>query len=162
MTANRVVRAARASDAAEVVRLRELMFTAMGLDLERTLPDGSPWRVTCADVFRVSLGRPGFAAFVVDAPPPGSGLAACGMAWVSERLPGPGSDGRIGYIGNMSTDPRHRRQGHARAVLQALMGWLADGGVRRAQLTATDEGRGLYESFGFAPRQWPAMDWVAH
>lgn len=57
-------------------------------------------------------------------------------------------DGVLGVL-NMSTIPRHRRRGHARAVLLEMLAAGTRSGARRAILQASDAGQALYESMGF-------------
>jgi GNAT superfamily N-acetyltransferase len=155
MSAAPAPRPATPADAAELTRLRGHMLAAMGIDV-----DARPvWREECRRRFAELVTEPSFKAYVVDAP--GGGLAACGGGWIDRRLPSPSSAGLVGHIANMCTDPAHRRQGHARAVLAALMRWFADEGVGRVELHATDEGRGLYEQVGFTAPDWPALRWTA-
>jgi ribosomal protein S18 acetylase RimI-like enzyme len=142
-------------DAAELTRLRGLMHTAMGSD-----PDAAGWRQACEAAFTRRLAQPDrFAAFVVEL----EGRAvSSGVGWLEEHLPQPGTlDGRRGHLASMSTEPAHQRCGHGRAVLTALMGWFADLGVPRVDLRATEEGRGLYESFGFRVLAGATMAWTA-
>jgi ribosomal protein S18 acetylase RimI-like enzyme len=61
----------------------------------------------------------------------------------------------------MSTEPEFQRQGHAREVFAALMGWFAEQGVPRVDLRATEDGRGLYASFGFRVLGGATMAWTA-
>lgn len=61
------------------------------------------------------------------------------------------ASGRRGYILNLYVEPAHRRQGLARRLMEAAM---AEAKVRRLQfmiLHATEEGRPLYASLGWAP-----------
>ncbi len=148
------VRLAVPSDAAELTRLRALMFAAMGT------PDGDPaWQQASTDAFVRRLGTPAFAAYVVEGR---HGLLACGAGWVDEYLPSPQQpDGRRGHVASMSTDPGHRRQGHARAVLAGLMGWFAAQGVVRVDLRATPDGQPLYEAFGFRLLGGATMAWTS-
>ncbi len=149
-----VVRRGVAADAPEVVRLRAVMLAAMGLDVG---PDNAPWRAECAAAYERLLAADTFATFVVD--DGDRGLAACATGWIDQRLPGPWSDGRTGHLANVCTDPVHRRRGLARATVRAVMQWFADSGVRRVDLHATQDARGLYEAEGFAAPDWPAMTW---
>ena len=57
----------------------------------------------------------------------------------------------------MSTEPGARRQGHARAVLEALLAWLDERGVRRVDLQATPEAQALYAACDFQVRDGAAM-----
>ena len=140
------VRAAGPEDAAELVRLRRLMFRSMnGHD-----QPGS-WEEAARTLIRGRLADPGgtLGAFVVDVA--GGGLAACAVGTVEQRLPAPGHPtGRFGFIFNVCTDPGHRRRGYARATTEALLGWFAEHGVTRVDLHATADAEGLYRDFGFA------------
>lgn len=146
-------RRATADDVSELTRLRGVMFVAMGVDIEQD----AGWRERCERALVEQLAGETFAAYVVDAP--SGGLASCGAGWVHRRLPSPGREGLAGYVGNMCTDPEHRRRGHARAVLAGLMGWFAAQGVSRVDLNATGEGRGMYEAAGFSQPSWAALSW---
>jgi GNAT superfamily N-acetyltransferase len=148
-------RCATVDDVAELVRLRALMLGAVGADM--SADDG--WRDRCAQRLHELLTSESFVAFVIDAPD--GGLAACGAGWVDRRLPAPGTDGLAGFLGNMSTDPAHRRRGHARAIVSALMEWFRAAGVSRVDLHATEHAQSLYEREGFNPPAWPALRWHA-
>ena len=148
------VRPALPADAAALTRLRALMFASMGTPVEQ--PD---WEQASTEAFARRLATPGFRAYVVDGP---DGLVAGGAGWVDEYLPSPRQlDGRRGHIASMSTAPAHRRQGHARAVLGALMAWFAEQGVVRVDLRATADGLPLYEAFGFRVLGGATMAWTA-
>jgi GNAT superfamily N-acetyltransferase len=41
------------------------------------------------------------------------------------------------------------RRGIARRIMQAMLQWLAEQGIQRVTLHATDVGRSLYEALGF-------------
>ncbi|MEO8611701.1 MAG: GNAT family N-acetyltransferase [Chloroflexota bacterium] len=55
-----------------------------------------------------------------------------------------------GYIFNVYTNREHRRQGLARRCVQACLDWSAEKGIRYVGLHASDFGKSLYESMGFA------------
>ena len=61
------------------------------------------------------------------------------------------SNDHRGYILNMYVDPAHRRQGLAKHLVQLCLDESRRRGLRVATLHASDAGRPLYESFGFAP-----------
>ncbi|MFJ9412038.1 GNAT family N-acetyltransferase [Streptomyces sp. NPDC101393] len=141
-------RAALPEDAAELVRLRRLMFFAMnGHD-----QPGS-WEQDAEVMARRELSgpEPAMGAFVVDGNAAGAPhLAACAVGRVEERLPAPGHpSGRFGFVFSVCTDPRYRGRGHARATTQALLGWFAERGATRIDLHATDDAEALYRSLGF-------------
>src|SRR4051812_8505014 len=99
------VRGAIAAGAAELTRLRALMYESFGGDAS-----GGEWRATCVRTFarRLAEEPEEFVAFVVDADGgsgPGGPLVASGVGWVEVHLPGPTNlTGRRGHIASMSTD----------------------------------------------------------
>ncbi len=141
------VRAGRPSDAAEVVRLRRVMFAAMtGADRP------GPWEAEARRQLAAQLAgpEPATGVFVVDAEG-GAGLAACAVGTIERRLPSPSSPaGLFGFVFNVCTDPAHRGRGYARAVTEALLDWFAARGVTRVDLHATPEAERLYRALGFA------------
>ncbi|MDT0451087.1 GNAT family N-acetyltransferase [Streptomyces hesseae] len=152
-----VARMARPEDAAEIVRLRRVMFAAMsGHD------SPGPWEAAAEEIARRQLaetGRPGLVGFVVDGEPAVDGagpedaprLAACAVGRIEERLPAPGHPtGLFGFVFNVCTDVRYRGRGLARATTEALLDWFAGQGVTRVDLHATDDSERLYRDLGFA------------
>jgi ribosomal protein S18 acetylase RimI-like enzyme len=139
------VRVAVPGDAAEVVRLRTVMFAAMSGEA----PPG-PWQADAVAMLEKELAdaRSAMGAFVVDAP--GGGLAACAVGTVERRLPAPlHPGGRFGFVFNVCTDERHRGRGYARATTRALLAWFAERGVTRVDLHASAEAERLYRGLGF-------------
>ena len=149
------VRRATPEDADELMRLRVVMMSGLP---GATAPEPGPWLKVGADILRRQLADPAdrLAAFVVDRAE--SGLAACVVGAIDERLPGP--DGRNpfkGYVFNVATDPGHRRRGYSRACMEALLAWYADRDVPIVDLRASPDGEPLYASLGFARTRDPAM-----
>jgi len=141
------VRLATGEDVAELVRLRAVMFEAMGVT--SSSPD---WERSCRMFLEERLTDGRVIGFVVDAPDV-SGLAACGLAELSSRIPSPArAAGSQAYLSSFSTDPRWRRTGMGGAVLSHLLAELRALGVRRAELHATPDGARLYRLAGFQPR----------
>jgi GNAT superfamily N-acetyltransferase len=140
------IRQASSADVPELVRLRRTMFEAMGID----------------DAQRLAATDAANAAYFSQAVPAGQfhgwlAVTAAGEAVgsggvvIDQHPPGPGNlSGRVGYIMNLVTDPRYRRRGIARRVMQVMINWLADQGVQVMALHATEVGRPLYEELGFA------------
>jgi GNAT superfamily N-acetyltransferase len=56
-----------------------------------------------------------------------------------------------GLVVSMWTEPSHRRRGLGNRVMDAILQWCRACGIRRLTLHASDEGRPLYERFGFRP-----------
>ncbi|GID27946.1 GNAT family N-acetyltransferase [Paractinoplanes brasiliensis] len=174
------VRRATVDDAAELVRLRGILFG---------LPDGSNdgnWREASQRILlrRLAEPSPTMAGFVVDQPlepvsdrpaimnpssaetarwvravaSSGNRLAAGAVGIVEERLGGPGNPhGLVGYMFNVATDPAHRRHGYARACTAALLEWFTTEGANTVDLRATATAEPLYASQGFVRTADPAM-----
>ena len=147
------LRRATPEDAQALTRLRGLMHQAMGDELN------DAWRQACEQDFRRRLATDVFVAFVVEV----DGQAVSGGAgWLEEHLPSPYQlDARRGHIASMSTEPDHKRQGYAREVFEALMGWFAERDILRVDLRATADGQPLYEAFGFRALGGATMAWTA-
>ncbi|TNC19231.1 GNAT family N-acetyltransferase [Amycolatopsis alkalitolerans] len=152
------VRRADPADAAELTRLRVVMFEGMGRDPGRF---DDAWRRRNTEHFAARLAdRTRFAAFVVDAG--GAGLAACAIGWLNEHLVGavhPSS--QVGYVANVATDRAHRRRGCARATMEALLAWLRRAGVAKIDLHASPDAEPLYRSLGFTEPAGRALTWLA-
>ncbi|MFE7317977.1 GNAT family N-acetyltransferase [Streptomyces sp. NPDC057555] len=153
-------RPARPEDAAELVRLRRLMYLAMnGRD------EPGSWERAAEAAARRQLAGPDarLIGFVVDADTdPGAAgaaaprLAACALGQVDERLPSPvHPSGRLGFVFNVCTDPRYRGRGYARATTEALLAWFMEQGIGRVDLHATDDAEALYRSLGFTEHATP-------
>jgi GNAT superfamily N-acetyltransferase len=121
------------------------------------LPD--EWRVACEAAFRRRLVDDDFVAYGVEE----SGrLVSCGAGWLEEHLPSPRQlDGRRGHIASMSTEPEWKRRGYARQVFTSLLDWFAAADILRIDLRATEDGRPLYEAFGFRVLGGNTMAWTA-
>ncbi|MBV8932689.1 MAG: GNAT family N-acetyltransferase [Kutzneria sp.] len=143
---NWVPRRAVPADAGELVRLRALMFEAMGEE-----PLNGAWRRPCVEHFRRELATDRLVCVVVDAPD-GQGLACCALAEVTTRAPRPTNPtGVSAHVSNVSTDPRWGRSGFARVTMRHLLAELDRRGVPTAALHATADALPLYESLGFRP-----------
>lgn len=156
MTYSPVVRPAIVTDAADLARLRALMFEAMGRDVG---DDTAPWLHATERWFaeRIAAADGTFAAFVVDDPELGVVSSAVGVC--HHIAPSPTNmQGIRGEVFNVSTDPRRRRLGLARLCVVALLDWFAgDSDAAVVVLNATSYGAGLYESLGFTESKFPAM-----
>lgn len=135
------LRRATPGDAGALTRLRGLMHEAMG---DAPTPG---WEAACVAAFARRLASDTFVAFVVE---DDGTVVSGGAGWLEEHLPSPYQlDPRRGHVASMSTDPRYRRNGYARLVLEALLGWFAERDIVRVDLRATPHGRPLYEDLGF-------------
>ncbi|MDH6575450.1 GNAT family N-acetyltransferase [Kitasatospora sp. MAP5-34] len=151
-----LVRPATPDDAAELVRLRGLMFEAMPSMAGKAGP--GPWQAAAEGVLRdrlvaVPLTMP---AFVVDDPEHPGRLASCAVGTLEQRLPAPGHpDGLFGFVFNICTDPQARYRGYARACTEALLTWFDEHRVTRIDLHASSGGEQLYRSLGFHEHSIP-------
>ena len=64
-------------------------------------------------------------------------------------IPGCPGGGRSGHIANLYTHPAFRRRGVARRLMELILAWARAEQLNRVTLTASDQGRPLYESLGF-------------
>jgi ribosomal protein S18 acetylase RimI-like enzyme len=147
------VRRAVPADAPALAALRAVMFDGM----DGPAPDGA-WQAAAGAWFARQLapGAP-FAAFVVEEP--GAGVVSCACGVLDSRPPGPRGLGEVrGHVFNVATAPGHRRRGHARRCLEALLGWFAgETAAEVVELTASDDGLALYEALGFRARAHPTL-----
>jgi GNAT superfamily N-acetyltransferase len=149
-----VVRRAAAADAAALTRLREVMLSDMGM----LAGAGPGWRDKAEAWFAQRLdGKDDFAAFVIEHP--GLGVVSCAAGVCDHHAPGPRNPGGVqGLVFNMSTDPRCRRRGYARACLDALLAWFRDETEARViNLNATGDSIAMYRSLGFTEPRYPTL-----
>jgi ribosomal protein S18 acetylase RimI-like enzyme len=139
------IRPATVADVPDLVRLRRMMFEAMGFDdsAQMTASDAASEAYFAA---AIPAGQfYGWLAVTLAGTAIGSGGAV-----IDQHPPGPGNlSGRIGYIMNLVTDPRYRRQGIARRMMQTMLEWLSAQDIQLAALHASEVGRPLYMRLGF-------------
>jgi GNAT superfamily N-acetyltransferase len=146
MRAGEVLRFATPDDAAEIVRLRHLMFESMGIQ-----SDDDQWLQSAEDHLRAVLAGNDLLAVVVEVG--GRRLVASGVIEFQRRLPSPSNpSGSVAYISSMSTEHGWRRRGFARRMLERLVAEAYGRGVRRVELHATPASSSLYRSMGFTAR----------
>jgi GNAT superfamily N-acetyltransferase len=140
------IRRATVDDIPDLVRLRRIMFEAMGFDDPAKLDAGD---AAAADYFAQAIPSGEFQGWLA-VTVAGEAVSASGLV-IDQHPPGPGNlSGKTGYIMNVVTHPAYRRRGLARRLMQVTLAWLNGRGIQRAELHATDMGRPLYESLGFA------------
>ena len=146
-------RRATAADAAAVVELRALMFSAMGVPGV----DDPGWQAAATEWFGHELD--GGRTCVVVAEDDEGQVVAGAMAGLRFETPSPvNPNGVWGLVNNVATQPRARRQGMARACVVGVLDWLREETEATVvELFATGDGAGLYEELGFAPTAWPAL-----
>ncbi|KJY31503.1 acetyltransferase, partial [Streptomyces sp. NRRL S-444] len=142
MTDHTGVRQATNADVTELVRLRALLFDSLGGAFFNPASPEADWRSALAVVLKEQLTADSVRILVVDGD---HGLAACGIGTVEQRLPGPHlCNGRVGQVIGVVTDPAHRRRGHSRAIMGALLDWFREREAARVDLYASAQGEPLY------------------
>ncbi len=130
-----------------IVHHRRAMFLDMGFDDASTLDAMSakfrPW-------LHRKMESGDYLAWFAVAPDASiaAGLGLWLMDWPPHII---GASQRRGNILNVYTEPAHRREGMARALMQIALEWCAANQIDVVILHASEEGRALYESFGFEP-----------
>ncbi|MFF3577472.1 GNAT family N-acetyltransferase [Streptomyces mirabilis] len=157
------VRQAVEYDLVELVRLRALLFEDLGGDFFSPTSADDDWLDALAVVLKEQLTSDAVRILVVDGDGDSDGdrgLAACGIATIEQRLPGPHlRNGRIGHVIGVVTDPSYRRRGHSRSIMRGLLDWFAEREVARVDLYASTEGEPLYRELGFTHHPDPALYW---
>ena len=83
---------------------------------------------------------------------PDDTVAAGAGLWLMDWPPHVvGRGPRRGNILNVYTSEKFRRRGLARELMLAALAWCRENDVDTIILHASDDGRGLYQSLGFAP-----------
>ncbi len=143
------IRQATVDDIPNLVRLRRVMFEAMGTDDPVKL---DAMEKAASTYFARAIPCGEFHGWVA-VTPDGETVSVCGVV-IDQHPPTPGNlSGQIGYVMNIVTAPEYWRQGLARRVARAALQWLEEQSVRRTTLHATETGRPLYESLGFKPAE---------
>lgn len=143
------VRDAGPDDASALIRIRVVMLEGIGKPV-----DDLSWVPRAESALRGQLESGEMIGTLAEV----DGAAAAGaLARVWRQLPGPGDDGTRAWIFSVATEVEHRRQGLARAVVTQLVDRIDGLAVARIDLTASDEGEGLYRSLGFEHSPAPLL-----
>ena len=140
------IRLASTKDIPEIVRQRRAMYEDMeSSDAERL----AAMQSITADYLKKSLADGSFRAWLAYAGnQPVGGGAVIITPWPAHPYD---LECRRATILNVYTDPRHRRQGIARQIMQTMIDWCKREGFARIYLHASKDGRHLYETLGFEP-----------
>lgn len=150
-----IIRVASASDIPQLVELRLRLLTEVGA-IQNSV-DVKEWRIATAKYFEsgIETGHTTSWVAIVE-----ESAVGCG-ALVEFRRP-PHFDnlpGKEAYLLNMYTLPSFRRNGIANQIFEQIMDFAAAQGYGKVWLHATDEGRPLYERYGFQPNR-TALEWL--
>lgn len=146
-----MIRRATADDVDAMVELRAAMFATMG---DPPAPNAT-WRILAAEWFREHLGRDSCGYIVRTDEEP----VAAALGYVHTAPPSPSNLASVtGRLSNVITLEGHRRGGHARACVEALIDWFRDETpAERVDLAASEDGLALYESLGWIRRDQPTL-----
>ena len=140
------VRRGTTADVDDLLRLRAVLFHALGVDFERAY-----WESACRQVLLDGLSSGDLAAVIAETED--GTVVACAVGAVRRWLPSPRNpSGLMGYIGSMSTEEGWRRQGLGRQVVECLVEMLQGRGVTEIELHATESSEGLLSAVGFVNR----------
>ena len=148
-----LIRKATLDDIPALLRHRQGMYADMGCNDARAM---SRMLETCKPYLATALANGTLHGWLACA---GEQVVAGGMLLVSP-WPSHPYDGqcRRATILNMYTDPAFRRQGIARRLMQTMIDWCRTQGFMNVTLHASDKGRTLYGSLGFAPTNEMRLD----
>ena len=142
----RKIRQATVADVEVILHHRRCMFEDMGHGSDAELDA----MVSSARPFVAAGLRDGsYRAWLLEVE---EGVVAGGGVAIVPYQPTPLDPvARRAYVLNMYTEPAYRRQGLARQVLEAIISWCREQGLKAVLLHASDAGRPLYEKLGFEP-----------
>jgi len=139
------VRRASTDDLETLVAHRRAMFVDMGYRDEAAL---DAMATKCHAWLLTRMDRGEYLAWLAIAPdqPIAAGTGLWLMDWPPHMI---GSGPRANIL-NVYTAVEFRRRGLARELMKVAMEWCRSNGVDTVVLHASADGRGLYESMGFA------------
>lgn len=146
-----MLRRATADDIPRLVELQALLFAEMGHEHVSE----QAWRAPAASWLAERLGSEACVYVVEDQ----GSVVACALGYLHTAPPSPSSTTHLrGHISNVVTVEGHRRRGHARRCVAALLEWFRDETPAEVvDLTASRDGLALYESMGWRRRDDPTL-----
>jgi GNAT superfamily N-acetyltransferase len=139
------IRPATPADLPLVLEHRRLMFEHMGYEDAATLEAVNE---SSTPLLARGLADGSYRGWLAEAE--GTVVAGGGILLIEFQSHPIDPRPRRAFVVNMYTDPAHRRRGLARRLLEAMIAWSREEGLKTLHLHASDEGRGLYEELGFA------------
>lgn len=146
------IREATLADADVLVHHRVAMFTDMGRSFDADEVRRA-FRVWLAEMMNAGV----YHAWLVEDPDTGAVVAGGGLS-ILPWPPGPGySVDRLAFVYNVYVEPRHRRRGLARQVMEAIHAFCRANRIGSIALNASVDGRPLYEALGYQVTPSPMM-----
>lgn len=118
--------------------------------------DDGAWHEAAGRWFEEHCTDPGVCVVVAEVE---GEVVATAMGQVVDRAPSPSSpSGGVVLVSNVSTLPERQGNGYASRALDELMCWVeGESCATSVSLSATGEGRGMYERLGFREHEYPEM-----
>jgi GNAT superfamily N-acetyltransferase len=150
------VRPAGIGDAAIIATHRAAMFHDMG---ELSAADVATMKTCMTPWFAERLASGDYVGWFVehDTQVVAGGGVLLRDLWSMPRVLTPG---RNAHVGNVYTEPAHRRRGLARLIMETILDWCAVNAIGLVTLSASPDGRSLYEHLGFSADS-RAMRWFS-
>jgi GNAT superfamily N-acetyltransferase len=147
------LRAARAEDGAQLLRLWALLF-----DEDAAAPE-QPWKNHARTWFTRYVDDAGNARFpVIEVD---GELVATAIGTLEIGVPNPQCvRGRTVRLANVITVREHRGRGHGTMLVLDVLAWARSIAADRVDLSATPAGQRLYETLGFTMTSAPRMKLV--
>ncbi|MFD4764602.1 GNAT family N-acetyltransferase [Streptomyces sp. NPDC058439] len=150
-TGNGRLRAATAQDGVALLDLWELLFD--DADMQKS------WRAHAAEWFARfvdDLDNARFPVIEVD-----GAIVATAIGTLELGVPNPQcTKGRTVRLANLITLPEHRGHGYGTALVLDVLSWARSIEADRVDLSATPEGKRLYDKLGFTLTSAPRMKCV--
>ena len=147
------LRAAKAGDGAQLLRLWALLFDEGGTTSE------DPWKGHAREWFTRYVDDTRNARFpVIEVD---GELVATAIGTLEIGVPNPQcARGRTVRLANVITLPEHRGQGHGTMLVLDVVAWARSIAADRVDLSATPAGQRLYQRLGFTLTSAPRMKLV--
>ena len=147
------LRQAEPGDAAQLLALWQQLFDEMFAEIPRT------WQQPALDWFIGAVGKPRSVRIpVIEV---GGQLVASAVGAVELHVPNPMSlTGRAVRLANVFTLADHRGLGYATELISDVICWAREIAADRIDLSATEQGRRIYQRLGFQPTTAPRMKLV--
>lgn len=137
-----MIRRATPDDAYIIARLRQAMWDEMSPDQ----PSTAAFREATFVFWYEALEAERAVGWIAENDGKPVGMT---MLLIHHHPPRPFGAIRRGYITSVYVMPEARRNGHGKALMDAVIAFGREAGLQRLELRSSDMGRMLYESVGF-------------
>jgi GNAT superfamily N-acetyltransferase len=141
-----MIRRATPDDAYQIARLRQAMWDEMNPEW----PSDAAFREATFVYWYEQLAAEHAAGWVAEIIGSAVGMA---LVLLHQHPPRPYGPIRRGYVTSVYVAPQHRRQGHGRALMEAIIVWGRAHQLQRLELRSSDDGHALYETVGFESQE---------